>query len=76
MRPATIAKAVAALPATREELAARLGVGDGQARNIARYLIKHRHAEQWGDKLNDRGGLSPILRAVNNGATLQPPQLE
>ena len=56
MRLTTITRALAALPATREELAERLGVKEGQASAIARELLGTHQAEEWGSRLTSRGG--------------------
>ena len=62
MRLTTITRALAALPATRAELAAALGVGQVQAGCIAKYMIDNRYAEEWGTKLTDKGTLAPVLQ--------------
>lgn len=63
MTPATITRALAALPATREELAERLGVKEAQANSIARQLLGTHQAEEWGSRLTSKGTLAPILQA-------------
>lgn len=63
MTPATITRALAALPATREELAAALGVKEAQANAIARQLLGTHKAEEWGSRLTSKGTLAPILQA-------------
>lgn len=64
MRPATITKALAALPCTRAELAAKLQVSRVWADDIAEHLVRERYAETWGGKLNERGTLEPVLQAT------------
>lgn len=64
MRSSTITRAQAALPATRAELAERLGVAEAQANAVAKHLLVHRYAEEWGTKLTDKGTLAPILNAT------------
>lgn len=61
MRPDTIRRAQAALPATREELAQRLGCGAAWAGQVAAHLIQHQYAREWGSKLTAAGTLAPIL---------------
>ncbi len=63
MRLTTITRALAALPATREELAERLGVKEGQANAIARELLCTHQAEEWGSRLTSKGTLAPVLQA-------------
>ena len=64
MRKETIDKALAHLPATREELSTRLGVSITQARSIAKNLIDNRYAEEWGSKPTNKGTLASILIAT------------
>lgn len=63
MTPTTTARALSALPATREELATALGVKEGQANTIARQLLCTHQAEEWGSRLTSKGTLAPILQA-------------
>ncbi len=63
MTPATITRALAALPATREELATALGVKEGQANAIARELLTTHRAGEWGSRLTSKGTLAPVLQA-------------
>ena len=63
MRLTTITRALAALPATREELAERLGVKEGQANAIARELLRTHQAEEWSSRLTSKGTLAPVLQA-------------
>lgn len=63
MSRTTITRALAALPATREELAAALGVKEAQANAIARQLLGTHQAEEWGSRLTSKGTLAPILQA-------------
>lgn len=62
MTPATITRALSALPATREELAERLGVKEAQANAIARQLLGTHQAEEWGSRLTSKGTLAPVLQ--------------
>ena len=64
MRKETIDKALAHLPATREELSTRLGVSITQARSIAKNLIDNRYAEEWGHALTDKGVWTAVLHAT------------
>lgn len=61
MTPATITRALYHLPATREELAAALGVKEAQGNAVAKHLIDQRYAEEWGTRLTTKGTLAPIL---------------
>ena len=63
MKHVTITRALAALPATRAELATALGVKEGQANAIARQLLGTHQAEEWGSRLTTKGTLAPILQA-------------
>ena len=63
MTPTAITRALAALPATREELATALGVKEGQANTIARQLLGTHQAEEWGSRLTSKGTLAPVLQA-------------
>ena len=63
MTLATITRALSRLPATREELAAALGVKEGQANAIARQLLGTHQAEEWGSRLTSKGTLAPVLQA-------------
>lgn len=64
MRKETIEKAISHLPATRAELATALGVQGVQGNRIAKHLIEHRYAEEWGQKVNDKGVWAPVLIAT------------
>ncbi len=64
MRNETINKALAHLPATREELSTRLGVSITQARSIAKNLIDNRYAEEWGQAPTDKGVWTAVLHAT------------
>ncbi|MBH0013670.1 MULTISPECIES: hypothetical protein [Gammaproteobacteria] len=64
MRNETINKALAHLPATRAELAERLGVKEAQARSIAKNLIDNRYAEEWGQAPTDKGVWTAVLHAT------------
>ena len=64
MRKETINKALAHLPATREELSIRLGVSITQARSIAKNLIDNRYAEEWGQAPTDKGVWTAVLHAT------------
>ena len=61
MTPTTITRALSALPATRDELAAALGVKEAQGNAIAKHLIDRRYAEEWGSRLTGKGTLAKIL---------------
>lgn len=61
MTPTTITSAISRLPATREELAAALGVKEAQGNAIAKHLIDQRYAEEWGSRLTGKGTLAKIL---------------
>ena len=61
MRKETIDKALAHLPATRAELAERLGVKEAQANSIAKHLLEQRYAEEWDSKPTAKGTLARIL---------------
>lgn len=67
MTPTTITRALARLPATREELRAALGVKEAQGYAIAKHLIDNRYAEEWGAKLTDKGTLAPVLQVKEAG---------
>lgn len=64
MKPETINKALAHLPATRAQLAERLGVSITQARSIAKNLIDNRYAEEWGQVPTDKGAWTAVLHAT------------
>ena len=64
MRKETINKALAHLPATRAEMAERLGVKDAQANSIAKHLLEQRYAEEWGQAPTDKGVWTAVLHAT------------
>ena len=64
MRKETINKALAHLPATRAEMAERLGVKEAQANSIAKNLIDNRYAEEWGQAPTDKGVWTAVLHAT------------
>lgn len=64
MKPETTARALACLPATREELAERLGMSYRWASLIARHLLAKKLAEEWGSGVTRAGTLRPVLRAL------------
>lgn len=64
MRNETINKALAHLPATRAELAERLGVKEAQANSIAKHLLEQHYAQEWGSKPTSKGTLARILHAT------------
>lgn len=69
MTPETISKAQAALPATRAELAERLALKRGSVDRIAKGLIKHGYAHEWGSQLTDKGTLVPIIHSTGKDPT-------
>lgn len=64
MRPETIARAQAQLPATREELDQRLGLKPGSSQHIVKHMLREGYAREWGDKLTTRGTLTAVLHAT------------
>ena len=64
MRPATIARAQAQLPATREELEQKLNLKPGSSQHVVKHMLRHGYATEWGDKLSSRGTLVPILHST------------
>ena len=52
-------------PATLPELAERLGLSENGARYRIRQWLKAGSAEQWGDRVTDKGTLVPLYRKVN-----------
>jgi hypothetical protein len=62
MKPETITRAQAALPATRAELAQRLGLKNPQY--VVKHLLDGGYATEWGDKLTESGNLTKILHAT------------
>lgn len=62
MRADTVRRALATLPATREEMAERLGIVRSRANAQARYLLRQRYAEEWGSRLSKNGELLPVLQ--------------
>lgn len=69
MRPETIAKALAKLPATREELEKRLGLKPGSGQHVVRHMLRNGYAKEWGVKPTERGTLAPILNATGKEPT-------
>ena len=61
MRPDTTHRALAVLPATREQMAQRLRRSKAWATEIAKHLIDSRLAHEWGTELTPRGTLAPVL---------------
>lgn len=64
MKPETIARAQALLPATLAELAKGLGLTEDGARYTLKQLLKGGYAELWGDKLTDKGTLAPVIHST------------
>ena len=64
MRKETITKALVHLPATRAEMAERLGVKEAQANSIAKHLLEQRYAEEWGQAPTDKGVWTAVLHAT------------
>ena len=64
MKPETIARAQALLPATREELAQRLGLKPGCGQRVAKHMLREGYAREWGDKMTSRGTLTAVLHAA------------
>ena len=64
MKPEAIARAQALLPATLAELAKGLGLTEDGTRYTLKQLLKGGYAEQWGDKLTDKGTLVPVIHST------------
>ena len=64
MKPETITRAQAQLPATREELDQRLGLKHGSGQHVVRHMLRRGYAREWGDKLTSRGTLAPVLHST------------
>ena len=64
MKPETITRAQAQLPATREELDQRLGLKHGSGLHVVRHMLRRGYAREWGDKLTSRGTLAPALHST------------
>ena len=64
MKPEAIARAQALLPATLAELARGLGLSEHGARYTLKQLLKGGYAEQWGDKLTEKGTLAPVIQST------------
>jgi Mn-dependent DtxR family transcriptional regulator len=64
VRPDTILKAQAQLPATRHKLAEKLGLKPGSSQRIAKYLLRHGYAQEWGTEVTDNGTLAAVLRST------------
>lgn len=64
MRAETIARAQALLPATREELAQRLGLKPGCGQRVAKHMLREGYAREWGDKLTNKGTLAPVIHST------------
>ncbi len=64
MKPETIARAQALLPATLAELAKGLGLTEDGTRYTLKQLLKGGYAELWGDKLTDKGTLAPVIHST------------
>lgn len=64
MRAATITRAQAQLPATREELEQRLGLKPGSGQHVVQHMLREGYAREWGDKLTSRGTLTAVLHAT------------
>ena len=64
MKPETITRALAQLPATREEIEQRLGLKHGSGQHVVQHMLSKGYAREWGDKLTSRGTLAPVLHST------------
>lgn len=64
MKPETITRAQALLPATLAELAKGLGLTEDGTRYTLKQLLKGGYAELWGDKLTEKGTLVPVIHST------------
>lgn len=64
MKPETITRAVAALPATLAELQERLGLSENGARYTIQHLKQGGYAQEWGRVLTERGTLVPVIHST------------